>query len=249
MTRRRRILLLGGTGDSRRLAERLQGRAGFDVITSLAGRTEQPATIPGGLRIGGFGGVDALAAYLQDEDVDLLVDATHPYAARISANAAAACRRTGTPRLLLARPPWRELPGDRWIRVPDATAAARALPGLARRVFLAVGRGELEAFAGLPEIWFLVRTVDAPREELPLERYEVVLGRGPFEENGERALFLLHGIEGLVTKNSGGEATYAKIAVARELGLPVVMIERPAHEAGETVGTVEEALARIETLL
>ncbi len=249
MTRRRRILLLGGTGDSRRLAERLQGRAGLDVITSLAGRTEQPATIPGGLRIGGFGGVDALAAYLQDEDVDLLVDATHPYAARISANAAAACRRTGTPRLLLARPPWREVPGDRWIRVPDATAAARALPGLARRVFLAVGRGELEAFAGLPEIWFLVRTVDAPGEELPLERYEVVLGRGPFEENGERALFLLHGIEGLVTKNSGGEATYAKIAVARELGLPVVMIERPAHEAGETVGTVEEALARIETLL
>ena len=241
-TRPRRILLLGGTGDSRELAERLTARDDLEVISSLAGRTENPASLPGALRIGGFGGVAALADYLRDEKIDLLIDATHPYAARISANAAAACRDSGTPRLHLARPLWREQPGDRWIHVPDSEAAAKVLPGLAERVFLAVGRGELDAFADLPEIWFLVRTVDAPREKLPLQNYAVVLGRGPFEANGERALFALHRIQALVTKNSGGEATYAKIAVARELGLPVVMIDRPPHETEETVGTVDEAL-------
>lgn len=249
ITRPRRILLLGGTGDSRALAERLAGRGDVEVISSLAGRTEQPAPLPGGLRIGGFGGVEALARYLQEEGIDLVVDATHPFAARITDNAAAACRRAGTPRLLVERPPWQPVAGDSWISVPDAAAAARALPGLARRVFIAVGRGELEAFADLPGIWFLVRMIDAPGDKLPLDRYEVVLGRGPFEENGERALFLLHGIQALVTKNSGGAATYAKIAVARELGLPVVMIERPAHEKGETAHSVEEALAWIESRL
>ena len=249
LTKPRRILLLGGTGDSRDLAERLAGRDGIEVISSLAGRTEQPASLPGTLRIGGFGGVEALAAYLRDEAIDLVVDATHPYAARISANAAAACRDAGTPRLVLTRPPWQEVDGDRWIHVPDTEAAAEALPKLAERVFLAVGRGELEAFSNLPKIWFLVRTVDMPREKLPLENYDVVLGRGPFDANGERALFALHGIQTLVTKNSGGEATYAKIAVARELSLPVVMIDRPPHEkAGkaETAETVEEALDWIE---
>jgi precorrin-6A/cobalt-precorrin-6A reductase len=249
IARRKRILLLGGTGDSRALAERLAGRRDVEVISSLAGRTEQPATIPGGLRIGGFGGVDALADYLTQNGIDLVVDATHPYAARISANAEAACRMSGTPRLQFGRPPWQEVAGDRWIRVADTAAAAAALPGLAQRVFLAVGRGELESFADLPRIWFLVRTVDAPRDKLPLESYEVVLGRGPFEANGERALFLLHGIQALVTKNSGGEATYAKIAVARELGLPVVMIERPPHDDGETVGSVDDALKWIEARL
>lgn len=249
VTKPRRILLLGGTGDSRALAERLQQRDDVEVITSLAGRTEQPATIPGGLRIGGFGGIEALAGYLRAEGIDLLVDATHPYAARITDNAAAACRRAGTPRLLVERPPWQQVAGDTWIRVPDAAAAAKALPGLARRVFLAVGRGELEAFADLPGLWFLVRMIDAPGDKLPLDNYEVVLGRGPFEENGERALFLLHSIQALVTKNSGGDATYAKVAVARELGLPVVMIERPPHEAGETAHSVDEALAWIEARL
>lgn len=245
-SRRKRILLLGGTGDSRALAERLTGRGELEVITSLAGRTEQPATIPGGLRIGGFGGVEALANYLRDEGIDLLVDATHPFAARISGNAAAACRLTGTPRLVINRPPWQPVEGDNWIRVPDAEAAAAALPGLAERVFISVGRQELEAFSDLPRIWFLVRMIDAPRGALPLHGYDVVLGRGPFDESGERALMLLHRIQALVTKNSGGEATYAKIAVARKLGLPVVMIERPQSEAAETVGSVDEAMAWID---
>jgi len=249
MTKPCRILLLGGTGDSRALAEALEGRADVEVITSLAGRTEQPARIPGELRIGGFGGIDALANYLHDERIDLLVDGTHPFAARISGNAEEACRRSGTPCLVLTRPPWREVKGDRWISVADAKAAAEVLPGLAERVFLSVGKQEVEAFAGLPGIWFLVRVIDAPRDELPLKNYEVVLGRGPFEENGERALFLLHGIQALVTKNSGGDATYAKIAVARELGLPVVMIQRPPHDDQETAESVDAALRWISERL
>jgi precorrin-6A/cobalt-precorrin-6A reductase len=249
ITKPKRILLLGGTGDSRALAERLEGRPGVEVITSLAGRTERPARIPGGLRIGGFGGVEALARYLREEGIDLLVDATHPFAARISENAEAACRQAGTPHLALVRPPWRQVAGDNWIMVPDAEAAAAKLRGLAERVFIAVGKQELDAFSGLPRIWFLVRMIDAPRDKLPLERYEVVLGRGPFDANGERALILLHGIQAVVTKNSGGEATYAKLAVARELGLPVVMIERPARAETETAASVDEALSWIEARL
>lgn len=245
----KRILLLGGTADSRALAERLSGRDDVEVISSLAGRTERPASLPGSLRIGGFGGVEALVDYLRRERIDLLVDATHPFAVRITDNAAAACQLSGTPRLLVERPAWRAVEGDTWIVVPDAQAAADALPGLAGRVFLSVGRQEVEAFANLPRIWFLVRMIDAPRSALPLHRYEVVLGRGPFTESGERALFLLHGIQALVTKNSGGGATYAKLAVARELGVPAVMIERPPHSEGETAASVEEALAWIEARL
>ncbi len=249
MTARRRILLLGGTGESRALAARLAECEGLEVITSLAGRTEHPLAIPGSLRIGGFGGVDALARYLTHEKIDLLIDATHPFAERISENAEAACRRSGTARLVLSRAAWQAVEGDRWIAVADAQAAAEALKGLARQVFLSVGRQELEAFEDLRDIWFLVRMIDAPRGDLPLKNYEVVLGRGPFETNGERALILLHGIQALVTKNSGGEATYAKIAVARELGLPVVMIERPPGKESETAESVDEALEWISQRL
>ncbi|WP_422367980.1 cobalt-precorrin-6A reductase [Pelagibius sp.] len=249
MTARHRILLLGGTGDSRALAARLVERHDLEVITSLAGRTEHPLAIPGSLRIGGFGGVDALARYLDEEKIDLLIDATHPFAERISENAEAACRESGTPRLVLSRAPWQPVAGDHWITVADAEAAAEALKGLARQVFLSVGRQELEAFEGLRDIWFLVRMIDAPRGDLPLKNYEVVLGRGPFEANGERALILLHGIQALVTKNSGGEATYAKIAVARELGLPVIMIERPSVRKAEVAASVDEALKWISQRL
>ncbi|HIP77845.1 MAG TPA: cobalt-precorrin-6A reductase, partial [Kiloniellaceae bacterium] len=190
---------------------------------------------------GGFGGVEALVRYLDDERIDLLVDATHPFAARISANAEAACRKSGTPRLVVQREAWQPVEGDRWIRVPDAEAAAESLSGLARRVFLTVGRQELAPFEPLKDIWFLVRMIDPPRQALPLAQSQVVLGRGPFEESGERRLFQDHGIEALVTKNSGGAATYAKVAVARRLGLPVVMIDRPAGLPGETAETLEQA--------
>ena len=237
----RRILLLGGTDDSRALAEWLAGTAGVEVISSLAGRTERPLALPGSLRIGGFGGVEALVRYLDAERIDLLVDATHPFAARISANAEAACRQSGTPRLVVQREPWEPVAGDRWIRVPDAKAAAESLSGLAKRVFLTVGRQELTPFEPLRDIWFLVRMIDPPRQALPFSQSHVVLGRGPFEEGCEHSLFQEHRIEALVTKNSGGAATYAKVAVARQLELPVVMIDRPASPPGETAESLEQA--------
>ena len=245
MSELRRILLLGGTEDSRALAEGLSKFAGVEVVSSLAGRTEQPLALPGTLRIGGFGGVDALARYLDEECIDLLVDATHPFAARISDNAEVACRRGGTPHLVVQRRAWEAVEGDRWITVSSAEAAAQALRGLAMRVFLTVGRQELSAFESLRDIWFLVRMIDPPRQPLPLAQSHIVLGRGPFDECGERALVQEHGIEALVTKNSGGAATYAKVAVARQYGLPVVMIDRPSAPPGETVDSVEDALSRI----
>ena len=242
MNEPRRVLLLGGTGDSRALAERLAALDSIEVISSLAGRTEAPLTLPGSLRIGGFGGVEALARYLKEERIDLLVDATHPFAERISDNAEAACQLTETPRLVLQREAWRPVTGDHWITVPDAASAAEELPGLAERVFLTVGRQELAHFEKLKSIWFLVRMIDAPRQPLGLAKSAVVLGRGPFDKAGERDLMQRHRIDALVTKNSGGEAVYAKIAVARALGLPVVMIERPQESDVETAASVDAAL-------
>lgn len=254
MTETRRILLLGGTEDSRALAEQLAGMDSIEVVSSLAGRTEQPRALPGSLRIGGFGGVEALASYLSEERIDLLVDATHPFAERISENAEAACRLGATPRLVLQREPWRAIEGDRWITVPDAAAAAQALLngellGSAQRIFLTVGRQELAPFAPLIDTWFLVRMIDEPRQALPLAHCEVVLGRGPFNEDGERTLLKQHRVDALVTRNSGGKATYAKVAVARELVLPVIMIERPAKQEAETAESVDEALKWIAARL
>ncbi|MCH8036524.1 MAG: cobalt-precorrin-6A reductase, partial [Proteobacteria bacterium] len=179
----------------------------------------------------------------------LLVDATHPFAARISRNAAQACAAAGVPRLVLTRSPWTARDGDRWTPVPDAEAAAAALPGLGARVFLTIGRQELAAFAGLDDIWFLVRLVEPPEDPLPLHDCHLVLGRGPFSLERETALLRAHGIEAVVSKNSGGAGTYAKIEAARALDLPVVMVARPARPEGETVETVAAALAWLERRL
>lgn len=228
------MLILGGTGDARRLAS-LATTAGFDVISSLAGRTSNPDLPEGEVRVGGFGRADGLAAYLRSEGVELLVDATHPFADQISANAAAAAAAAGVPRLLLQRPRWEETPGDRWVRVGSVDAAAAALPRLARRVFLTIGRQELAAFAHLEHLWFLYRMIEAPGVETPRPPGELLLDRGPFSDDGERALMRAHRIEALVTRNSGGKETYPKIAAARALGLPVVMIDRPRLPASDIV--------------
>jgi precorrin-6A/cobalt-precorrin-6A reductase len=243
MAERARLLILGGTGEALALAEGLAGDPGIEVVTSLAGRTRSPTPPPGRVRTGGFGGVDGLRAYLEAEVVDLVIDATHPFAAEISRNAAAACDALGLPRLRLDRPPWGAVEGDNWISVPDNAAAARRLPGLARRVFLTVGRRELAAYTGLDDLWFLVRLIEPPTAPLPLAKYELLLARGPFGEAEEVALFERQRIEALVTKNSGGLATAAKLAAARSLALPVVMIERPAPPPGEAVESVKAAVA------
>ena len=244
MAEPRRLLILGGTGEAAELARRLAPDPGLHVITSLAGRTRAPAKIPGQVRTGGFGGVAGLCGYLEAAAIDFLIDATHPFAAVMPHSAAAACARLGMPRLRLLRPAWQACDGDRWIPVSDMAGAALALERAGpSRVFLATGRQEIEAFAPLRAHWFLVRLIDRPEMDLPLARHELVLGRGPFQEDQEVVLLRARKIDTLVSKNSGGGATYAKILAARRLGLPVVMVARPAAPPGDVVPDVRSVLA------
>lgn len=235
-----RLLILGGTADAAKLAQALAERPGLDVISSLAGRTNTVPDLPGRVRVGGFGGAAGLAEYLRGEAIDRVVDATHPFAARISAHAADACRALGVPRLMLVRPSWRPVSGDRWVEVGSMAAAVEALPGLGRRAFLTVGIGEVAAFAPVAGIWFLVRLL--AEQALPLADYAVVTGKGPFDAQAERDVMVRHGIDVVVSKASGGTATYGKIAAARELGLPVLMVRRPPLPEGERVDSVAAAI-------
>ncbi len=234
-----RVLLLGGTGEARTLASRLAAREGFDVVSSLAGRVAEPMRPEGRVRAGGFGGPEGLAAWLAAERVDAMVDATHPFAAGISASAVTAAASTGVPLLVLRRPGWVAGPGDDWRRVPSP-AAATDLPG--ERVFLTTGRDVLPVFAGDHRRWFLMRSVDPPRPPAP-PRMRVLLARGPYTVEGELELMRRHAIDVVVTKDSGGAMTSAKLTAARRLGLPVVMIDRPPPPDAPSVATVEEALA------
>jgi precorrin-6A/cobalt-precorrin-6A reductase len=234
------VLILGGTAEAMALAEALTDRPGTRVITSLAGRTRVPSRPPGEVRIGGFSGADGLERYLREAGVDALVDATHPFATRISANARTACRRSGVPMLAIARPGWARQPGDDWIEVADETAAAAALPPGAR-VLLALGSQRLANFVPRADVAFFVRMVDEPAESLPLVSCTVIVGRPSRSVAAEQALMTDNGIDFLVCRNSGGEASYAKIAAARALGMPVIMIRRPKPDGAPAVGTVGEA--------
>ncbi|HSK59375.1 MAG TPA: cobalt-precorrin-6A reductase [Actinomycetospora sp.] len=234
----RRVLVLGGTAEARELASRLADD-GLEVTTSLAGRTRHPRLPAGEVRTGGFGGVDGLAEALGD--VEVLVDATHPFAATMTEHAAAAAARTGTPLVVLRRPGWSAGPGDRWTRVGSPAAAAGAIPAGAR-VLLATGRQGVGAFVGV-DAWFLVRAIEAPAVLPP--RAELVLARGPFALDDERALLDRHGITVVVAKDSGG-ATEAKLVAARERALPVVLVDRPPLPAGvDVVETVDAAVAAV----
>ncbi len=235
--------MLGGTGEARALASALAGTPGVEVVSSLAGRVRRPLLPTGQVRIGGFGGADGLLAWLREERIGAVVDATHPFAATMTAAAARACHRAGLPLLVLRRPGWRAGPGDNWHRVPTLPAAAEALHRFGERVFLTTGRTGLAAFAGLDRHWFLVRTVDPPDPMAPLPaRMRLLLDRGPFTVAGERALFAGHRIQVLVTKDSGGEMTAAKLTAAREQGVPVVLQDRPPTPDVDTVARVEDAV-------
>lgn len=236
-----RVLILGGTGEARSLAARLVD-AGHDVESSLAGRVSNPALPPGRVRVGGFGGPDGLAAHLTTNAVDAVVDATHPFAATISANAAVAAHRVGVPLLALRRPGWSAGAGDDWTRVPDvAAAAAHAAATGPGTVFVTTGRRDLAAYAADASHGYLVRTVDPPAGATP-PRMTLVLDRGPYTVDGELALMRTHAIGLLVTKDSGGALTEAKLVAAAMLELPVVVVDRPAVPAGVTcVDTVDTA--------
>ncbi len=225
------------------MAQALAGRRDLDARLSLAGRTRAPAPQPLATRVGGFGGAAGLAAHLRAEGIDLLVDATHPFAARMSANARRAASAAGVPLLRVGRPPWRAGPGDRWQEVPDMAAAAAALGAAPRRVFLTVGRLQLAAFAAAPQHGYLIRTIDPPTTSHGLPDAAVIEARPPFDLATEHRLMVEHRVDVLVTKNSGGTAAAPKLAAARALKLPVILVRRPA-EADGTVG-VDEALAAI----
>jgi precorrin-6A/cobalt-precorrin-6A reductase len=232
------ILILGGTGEARQLAEVLVERE-VRVVSSLAGRVARPRLPAGEVRVGGFGGAEGLAAWLRENDVRAVVDATHPFAERIGANAAAAAELTRLPLLRLARPGWQPGPGDVWHWADDLADAARKLPELGKRVFLTSGRQGLPAFAHLDDLWFLIRCVDPPAPPLP-RHHELILARGPYEPAAEREL--LGRVDVLVTKDSGGTLTSAKLTAARELGVPVLLVRRPPRPATETAETVPEAV-------
>jgi precorrin-6A/cobalt-precorrin-6A reductase len=236
-----RVLILGGTADANQLAAAIANDQRLDPILSYAGRTENPKRQPIAWRVGGFGGVDGLVNYLRSEGIARVVDATHPFAAQMSAHAVAACAATSVPLLALERAPWQLTGGDRWIEVDDFAAAAQALGAAPRRVFLGIGRTQLAPFANHPQHFYLVRLVDPPRAPLPLQA-EVIVARGPFDLAGDRAVLTDHRIDIVVARDAGGDAAFAKISAARELGLPVVMVRRPFIPAREKVETVAEVL-------
>ncbi|WP_374216271.1 cobalt-precorrin-6A reductase [Frankia sp. R82] len=282
----RRVLLLGGSGEARQLATALAADGRHEVLYSLAGRVRDPR-VPSScrIRIGGFGGPDGLVELLLAERIDLLVDATHPFAARMQASAATASAASGVPLVVLRRPGWREQPGDDWRRVPSMAAAVELLDrfasapatatdlalstdpataadpvpatdgvvpadstGSGPRVFLTTGRGDLGLFARLDRPWFLVRCVEPPDAALP-PRHAVLLDRGPFDVAAERDLLRRYAIDVVITKDSGGPMTAAKLTAARELGLPVILVDRPATPPGidlvNIVDSVDAALTRI----
>ena len=239
-TERLCVLILGGTSEARELADALD-RAGVAVLSSLAGRLAAPSLPAGEVRTGGFGGSDGLAGWLVQHDVAAVVDATHPFAERISASAVMACASTQTPLLRVERARWSERPGDRWHRVDSLTDAAALVPQLGRRVLLTIGRQGVSAFAAVETCWFLVRCIEPPEPPLPAD-HQIALARGPFTLDQELTLLDQHEIDAIVTKDSGGAPTEAKLEAARMRGLPVVVVRRPHRLDVTSVVSVAEAI-------
>ena len=238
----RTVLVLGGTAEARALAAALHGVPDVRVVSTLAGRVARPRLPAGEVRIGGFGGPDGLVAYLRAQGVDAVVDATHPFAERMSWSAAQACARSGVALLRLERPPFERDPRIDWREVASLDAAAALLPAAGRRVFLTTGRQGLAAFARVEHAFFLVRCVEPPDPATLPAEHELVLDRGPFSLAGELELIERHALDVLVTKDSGGAMTRAKLDAARARGLPVIVVARPPRPVAQTVATVEQAL-------
>ena len=237
-----KILILGGTGEARELAGRLV-ELGHDVTTSLAGRTSSPELPAGQLRVGKFGGIPGLVGYLSVRKFDRLVDATHPYAGLISVNAVAAAQRTGIPLVRYMRPAWIEPAGAAWSHVPSIEAAAEALPAGAIAL-ITTGHEGLDAFLDRNDCTLLVRLIEAPEQPMP-RHVRLILGRPPYSLEQERGLLQREAVTHLVSKNSGGEQTRAKLAAAQALGVAVLMVERPAYGPAVEAGTLDDAIAAL----
>jgi precorrin-6A/cobalt-precorrin-6A reductase len=244
-----RVLILGGTTEASELARRLANDSRFETTLSLAGRTSHPKAQPVQTRTGGFGGIDGLAAWLEREAVEAVIDATHPYADQISAHAVAACGQLGIPLATILRPAWQPQPNDRWLEVASAEAAADALGPTPQNVFLSIGRLELGAFATRPHHHYVARMIEPPDELALPPDLRLIFERGPFDAPAETALLAQEKIDILVSKNSGGLATYTKIEAARRLGIPVVMISRPHKPHGDAVDDAEGAVRWLEQQL
>lgn len=235
------LLILGGTTEASRLAGAVAA-AGIAATLSYAGRVAQPRAQPIAHRTGGFGGIAGLQAYLIREGITHVVDATHPFAAQMSRHAVAACRAADVPLIALTRPAWHPKPGDTWQAAADIDAAVDALSGPPGRVFLAIGRQNLEAFAAQPQHHYLLRLVDPPPRRPLLPDHTVIVSRGPFSVAGDTELMQAHGITTLVAKNAGGDGASAKLEAARNLGIPVIMIARPDQPARDEVHAVDAVL-------
>jgi precorrin-6A/cobalt-precorrin-6A reductase len=240
-----RVLVLGGTFEASKLADLLAGQSGISPMLSFAGRTTAPRAPQIPYRIGGFGGVDGLQAYLEAERIDVLVDGTHPFAEQMSRHAAIAAARANVPLIVLSRPAWVAQPGNHWIEVADMAAAAAALGREPKRVFLTIGRLQIGAFAAAAQHFYLIRTIEPLPLPPNLPRHRVILGRGPFAVEAEDKLLREESIDVVVSKNSGGEAAFAKVRAARHLGLPVVMVARPQQASGPVSHDPAEAMAFI----
>lgn len=245
-----RVLILGGAGEAAALADALAGDGRFEPTLSLAGRTRAPRLPAIAWRIGGFGGVEGLIRYMGENGVQALIVATHPFAAQMRRHAVEAVRAVPMPLLMIERPAWLAGEGDDWTAVADMTQAALALGPDPRRVLLTIGRKDLAPFVAAPWHAYVVRSVDAPPPESLPPGAEVITARGPFDEDDDQRLLIDRRIEVIVTKNSGGAATEAKLRAARSLGLPVIMVDRPAPPdlSGLAVTTVTDAAGALDWL-
>lgn len=243
-----RVLILGGTTEASVIATHLVARSDVTVISSLAGRVSQPRLPAGMVRVGGFGGLAGLISYLVDEKIGVVIDATHPFASKISGNAELACNALSLPLIALERPAWEPNKHDCWYTVPDVQAAATMANHKSNRVLLSIGRQELGAFSYCEDAWFLVRAIDEPADKMPAKS-KLILQRGPFHLDDELQLFRNESISLIVSKNSGGTATYSKIEAARALKIPVVMIDRPRKHSIPTLARADDVLNILAGLL
>jgi precorrin-6A/cobalt-precorrin-6A reductase len=243
-----RVLILGGTGEALQIADHLAGRPDLLVTSSLAGRVNESKKPSGLVRIGGFGGVDGLTAYLTSQRIQIVIDATHPYAAQMSHHAELACQQAQVPLIAFKRAAWTAQPQDRWLHAADFCDAASMIDNEQCRVFLSIGRQELSAFSRCDKAWFLIRAIEEPQVRLP-QKSRVILSRGPFSLDEEKKILRREDITHVVTKNSGGAATYAKIQAARDLGIEVVMIARPAKGQTVALQQLHEVHCKLEELL